>query len=93
MDSSIDLRKGHTGRLSSTEVLGQDGDGTDPGRLSSRRYPVGLEPVGQKVERVPRSTSKSAVSRRVVAATETTLAELHAAPLDGLAVAYLMSSS
>jgi putative transposase len=64
--------------------VGQDGDGTVAGRLSSRRYPVGLEPVGQKVERVARSTSKSAVSRRVVAATETALAELHAAPLDGL---------
>lgn len=36
--------------------------------LSTRRYPVGLEPVGVDVER-------SAVSRRFVAATETTLAD------------------
>jgi len=34
--------------------------------LSTRRYPVGLEPVGQRVEKSARSTSKSAVSRRFV---------------------------
>ncbi len=58
--------------------------------LSTRRYPVGLEPVGQKVERAARSTSKSAVSRRFVAATETALAELLAADLSGLDLVALM---
>ena len=52
--------------------------------LSTRRYPVGLEPVGAKVAEQAASTSKSAVSRRFVAATETALAELLAAGLSGL---------
>lgn len=51
--------------------------------LDPRRYPLGLEPVGAKVEKTARSTSKSAVSRRFVAATETALAELLAADLSG----------
>jgi len=46
-----------------------------PAGLSTRRYPVGLEPVGQKVERAARCTSKSTVTRRFVAATETALGE------------------
>ncbi len=58
--------------------------------LSTRRYPVGLEPVGQRVEQTARSTSKSAVSRRFVAATETALAELLAAPLGELDLVALM---
>lgn len=37
--------------------------------LSTRRYPVGLEPVGSKVDADARSTSRSAVLRRFVAAT------------------------
>jgi putative transposase len=37
--------------------------------ISTRRYPVALEPVGQAVEQAATSTSKSAVSRRFVAAT------------------------
>ena len=52
--------------------------------LSTRRYPVELEPVGQRVERAARATSKSAVSRRFVAATEAALADLLAADLSGL---------
>ena len=52
--------------------------------LSTRRYPVGLEPVGQRVEQTARATSKSAVSRRFVAATETALGELLFAPLGEL---------
>jgi transposase-like protein len=58
--------------------------------LSTRRYPVGLEPVGQRVERAARSMSKSAVSRRFVAATETGLAELLAADLHDLDLVALM---
>ena len=37
--------------------------------LSTRRYGVGLEPVGKQVTAAARSTSKSAVSRRFVAMT------------------------
>src|SRR5207249_7699286 len=43
--------------------------------LSTRRYPAGLEPVGAQVEQAARGTSKSAVSRRFVAATAERLAE------------------
>ena len=52
--------------------------------LSSRRYSAGLEPAGQAVEAAAAATSKSAVSRRFVAATETALAELMARRLDDL---------
>ncbi|EQD40000.1 transposase, mutator type, partial [mine drainage metagenome] len=41
--------------------------------LSTRRYPVGLEPVGSKVEATACSISRSAVSRRFVAATRSRL--------------------
>ena len=58
--------------------------------MSTRRYPIGLEPVGQKVEASARSTSKSAVSRRFVAATETALGELLSAELSGLDLVALM---
>jgi len=43
--------------------------------LSTRRYPVGLEPVGEQVDATASCTSKSAASRRFVAQTETALAE------------------
>jgi putative transposase len=76
--------------FSSTEVLGRMAMGRMLAGLSARRYPVGLEPVGQRVEASARSTSKSAVSRRFVAATETALGELLAAPLGGLDLVALM---
>ncbi|HEX9765952.1 MAG TPA: IS256 family transposase [Nitriliruptorales bacterium] len=50
--------------------------------ISTRKYPVALEPVGEAVERQAMSTSKSAVSRRFVTATAERLAELCARPLD-----------
>jgi putative transposase len=50
--------------------------------LSTRRYPAGLEPVGHQVEQAASGTSKSAVSRRFVAATAERLAELLARRLD-----------
>jgi len=50
--------------------------------ISTRRYPIALEPVGDHVERQATSTSKSAVSRRFVTATAERLAELLARPLD-----------
>jgi putative transposase len=39
-------------------------------KLSTRRYPAGLEPVGADVERAAAGTSKWAVSCRFVARTE-----------------------
>src|SRR5665647_2845953 len=58
--------------------------------LSTRRYPVGLEPVGEVVEEGARSTSKSAVSRKFVAMTEHALGDLLAADLSGLDLVALM---
>jgi len=76
--------------FSRSEILGRMAMGKMLGGLSSRRYPVGLEPVGEKVERAASATSKSAVSRRFVAMTETALAELLAAPLGNLDLVALM---
>jgi putative transposase len=76
--------------FSQTEVLGRMAMGRMLAGLSTRHYPAGLEPVGQKVERTARSTSKSAVSRRFVAATETALADLLDAPLGELDLVALM---
>jgi len=76
--------------FSRTEVLGRMAMERMLAGLSTRRYPVGLEPVGQRVETSARSTSKSAVSRRFVAATETALGELLAAPLGELDLVALM---
>jgi hypothetical protein len=60
------------------------------GGLSTRRYGLGLEPVGTQVEQAASGTSKSAVSRRFVAMTHTALAELLAADLSGLDLVWLM---
>jgi putative transposase len=77
--------------FSSTEVLGRLAMEKMLAGLSSRRYgPVGLEPVGEQVTATARSTSKSAVSRRFVAQTETALAELLSADLSGLDLVALM---
>jgi putative transposase len=76
--------------FSSTEILGRMAMGRMLSGLSTRRYGDGLEPVGQRVERAATSTSKSAISRRFVAATETALADLLAARLDGLDLVALM---
>jgi putative transposase len=59
-------------------------------KLSTRRYGAGLEPVGSRVEQDTTGTSKSAVSRRFVAATEQALAELLAADLSELDLVALM---
>lgn len=76
--------------FSRSEVLGRMAMERMLAGLSTRRYPVGLEPVGQRVEKLTRSTSKSAVSRRFVAATETALGELLAAPLGELDLVALL---
>ena len=78
----------------STEVLGRETLTRMMAKLSTRRYGAGLEPVGRTVEAKSRSTSKSAVSRRFVAATETALAELMAADLSSLdLVAFMVDGS
>jgi putative transposase len=59
-------------------------------KLSTRRYQAGLEPVGAAVEQTATGTSKSAVSRRFVAATERALTELLAADLSRLELVALL---
>ena len=59
-------------------------------KLSTRRYAVGLEPVGETVEATATSRSRAAVSRGFVAATERALDELMHADLSGLDVVALM---
>jgi putative transposase len=59
-------------------------------KLSTRRYPAGLEPVGTQVEQAAVGTSRSAVSRRFVAATEHALADLLARDLSRLDLVALM---
>jgi putative transposase len=76
--------------FSSTEILGRMALERMMAKLSTRRYRAGLEPVGAAVEDSARSTSKSAVSRRFVAATETALAELMSSDLSGLDLVALM---
>jgi putative transposase len=59
-------------------------------KLSCRRYPAGLEPVGTQVVQASSGTSKSAVSRRFVARTEHALAELLAVDLSALELVALL---
>jgi putative transposase len=73
-----------------TEILGAMAMERMLAGLSTRRYPVGLEPVGERVTATASATSKSAVSRKFVAMTETALAELLAADLSGLDLVALM---
>jgi putative transposase len=67
-----------------TELLGQLALERMLAKLSTRRYPAGLEPVGTGVAATASGTSKSAISRRFVARTEHALAELLAQDLTGL---------
>jgi transposase-like protein len=83
-DGSGELHLPSYGLFSSTEILGQLALEKMLAGLSSRRYVRGLEPAGHAVEDAAVSVSKSAVSRRFVAATETALAELMSGRLDDL---------
>ena len=76
--------------FSSTELLGRMAMERMLAGVSTRRYPVALEPVGEQVEADAKSTSKSAVSRKFVAMTETALADLLAADLSGLDLVAIM---
>jgi len=73
-----------------TELLGKMALERMLGGLSARHYPTGLEPVGDVVEEASRSTSKSAVSRRFVAMTETALTDLLAKDLSEVDLVALM---
>jgi hypothetical protein len=59
-------------------------------KLSTRRYRAGLEGVGSGIEASARSTSRSAVSRRFINATERALDEMMHADLTGLDLVALM---
>ena len=76
--------------FSSTEILGRLAMEKMLAGLSTRRSPVGLEPVGVQITEKATATSKSAVSRRFVAMTETALAELLSRDLSGLDLVALM---
>ena len=76
--------------FTSTEVLGKMAMEKMLAGLSTRRYPLGLEPVGSKVSETSSATSKSAVSRKFVAMTETALGELLSADLSGLDLVAIM---
>jgi putative transposase len=76
--------------FSSTEILGKMAMEKMLAGLSTRRYPVGLEPVGERVDENGSATSKSAVSRKFVAMTETALAELLSRDLSGLDLVAVM---
>jgi putative transposase len=89
-DGSGELRLPSYELFSSTEVLGQMAMEKMLAGLSSRRYTAGLEPAGRAVEEAAAATSRSAVSRRFVAATETALAELMSRRLDDLDLVALM---
>ena len=73
-----------------TELLGRMALERMLAGVSTRRYPVALEPVGQGIETEATSTSKSAVSRRFVAMTETALADLLAQDLSEVDLVALM---
>jgi putative transposase len=76
--------------FTSTELLGRMAMERMLAGVSTRRYPVALEPVGQGVEDEAGSISKSAVSRKFVAMTEHALADLLAADLSGLDLVAIM---
>ena len=76
--------------FTSTDLLGQLALERMLAKLSTRRYPAGLEPVGTGVGSTASGTSKSAVSRRFIARTEHALAELLAQDLTGLDLVALL---
>jgi putative transposase len=76
--------------FAATELLGQLALERMLAKLSTRRYPAGLEPVGTDVGSTASGTSKSAISRRFVARTEHALAELLAQDLTGLDLVALL---
>lgn len=89
-DGSKELPLATDDCVASTEVLGRMAMEKMLATISTRRYSAGLEPVGAAVEARSKGASRSAISRRFVAATETALAELMAADLSSLDLVALM---
>jgi transposase-like protein len=89
-DRSIELAVPAYEHFSSTEVLSRLAMEKMLAKLSTRRYALGLEPVGEKVDQRATSTSRSAVSRRFIEATEHALYELLASDLSELDLVCLM---
>jgi putative transposase len=90
-DGSGELHLPSYDLFSSTEILTRLALEKMLAGLSSRRYGHGLEPAGQAVEAQAASTSKSAVSRRFVAATETALGQLMSRRLEDLDLVVFMA--
>ena len=90
VDNSAELAVPSYRVFSSTELLDEMALERMMAKLSTRRYRAGLEPVGTELEASARSTSKSAVSRRFVAATERALDEMMRADLSGLDLVAIM---
>jgi putative transposase len=76
--------------FSGTEVLGRLAMAKMLAGISTRGWQSGLEPVGEQVEQRATGTSKSAISRRFVKATETALTDLLFTPLHELDLVALM---
>jgi putative transposase len=76
--------------FTSTELLGELALQKMMAKLSTRRYTVGLEPVGTAVANAVSATSRSAVSRRFVAMTERVLDEMMRSDLSTLELVALM---
>jgi putative transposase len=76
--------------FAASDLLGQLALERMLAKLSCRRYPAGLEPVGSQAVTATTGTSRSAVSRRFVAATEHALAQLLATDLSTLELVALL---
>jgi putative transposase len=90
VDGSGELAVPNYEALGSTEILGRLAMSKMLAGLSTRRYPLQLEPVGAAVEATASGTSRSAVSRRFVARTETVLTDLMGADQTGLDLVAVM---
>ena len=89
-DRSRELEIPAYAHFSSSEMLSRLATEKMLAKLSTRRYRLGLEPVGEKVEARATSTSRSAVSRRFVEATEHALSGLLHTDLSELDIVALM---
>src|SRR4051794_10277053 len=83
-DGSGELPVASYETFSGTQALGRKAMEAMLAGLSTRRYGVGLEPVGEHVQKQATSMSRSAISRRFVQATEQALTDLMSADLSGL---------
>jgi putative transposase len=84
VDGSGELPIASYEAFSGMEVLGRKAMEQMLAGLSTRRYHVGLEPVGEQVTAESGSTSRSAISRRFIKATEQALTDLMGADLASL---------